>query len=136
MPWAEASRYQPCAERAFRIQVKGRRREKLRQMHSVRRYKRRQAQKEEEREKAFERVFNDPDVDLEEVAAQVATYCNLLSLMQINLLIGRIYHRGVIFPESTYSPSWGHPQRTQMPSSWSELHPLCRLLCCEHLQGG
>lgn len=35
------------------------------------RYKRRQVRKEEEREKAFERVFNDPDVDLEEVAAQV-----------------------------------------------------------------
>jgi len=35
------------------------------------RYKQRQAQTEEEREKAFERVFNDPDVDLEEVAAQV-----------------------------------------------------------------
>ena len=35
------------------------------------RYKQRQVRKEEEREKAFERVFNDPDVDLEEVAAQV-----------------------------------------------------------------
>ena len=35
------------------------------------RYKHRQAQKEEDRAKAFERVFNDPDVDLEEVAAQV-----------------------------------------------------------------
>ena len=35
------------------------------------RYKHRQAHKEEERSKAFERVFNDPDVDLEEVAAQV-----------------------------------------------------------------
>ena len=36
-----------------------------------RRYKHRQARKEEDRAKAFERVFNDPDVDLEEVAAQV-----------------------------------------------------------------
>ncbi len=35
------------------------------------RYKQRQVWREEAREKAFERVFNDPDVDLEEVAAQV-----------------------------------------------------------------
>ena len=35
------------------------------------RYKHMQTCKEEERAKAFERVFNDPDVDLEEVAAQV-----------------------------------------------------------------
>ena len=36
------------------------------------RYKQRQACKEEERAKAFERVFDDPDVDLEEIAAQVS----------------------------------------------------------------
>lgn len=43
-------------------------------MHAtgMRRYKHRQSRKEEERAKAFERVFNDPDVDLEEVAAQVS----------------------------------------------------------------
>ena len=41
----------------------------------MRRYEQRQAHKEEQREKAFERVFNDPDVDLEEVAAQVRHAC-------------------------------------------------------------
>jgi hypothetical protein len=36
-----------------------------------RRYKQRQAQKAEDRQKAFEAVFSDPELDLEEVAAEV-----------------------------------------------------------------
>lgn len=35
------------------------------------RYKAREARKAEERHKAFEAVFSDPELDLEEVAAQV-----------------------------------------------------------------
>ncbi len=35
------------------------------------RYKQRQVRKKEERARAFEAVFSDPEMDLEEVAAQV-----------------------------------------------------------------
>ncbi|CAL5228137.1 g11216 [Coccomyxa viridis] len=42
-------------------------------------YKHGQARKEENRAKAFERVFNDPDVDLEEVAAQDAKSAGFLA---------------------------------------------------------
>ena len=39
-----------------------------------RRYGKRQQQRKEERAREFEAVFSDPDLDLEEVAAQVGPY--------------------------------------------------------------